>query len=70
MKKYTYVVFLRHPETKEVQFGTVEFTVDGFLPWDQLAKLIHTSPKLKQDLEAGYTLLGLNIKDVEDSTDD
>ena len=70
MKKYTYVVFLRHPETKEVQFGTVEFTVDGFLPWDQLAKLIHTSPKLKQDLAAGYTLLGLNIKDVEDNKDE
>lgn len=70
MKTYTYVVFLRHPETKEVQFGTVAFDVAGFLSWDQLATLICTSPKLKQDLAAGYTLLGLNIKDVKDVKDD
>lgn len=70
MKTYTYVVFLRHPETKETQHGTIQFDAEGYLSWDQLTNLICTSQKLRQELGAGYTLLGLNIQDVKDSTDE
>ena len=65
MKTYTYTVFLRHPETKETQHGNIQFDCeDGYLDCHELFKRM-TSEKIKNDLYAGYTLIGMQIVSVD-----
>lgn len=64
MLKYTYALFLRHPETGEVQHGTISIDSDTSVSWDNLIESLHTSEVIRKDLAKGYTLLGLNIVTV------
>lgn len=69
MKTYTYAVFLRNPETKEVQHGTIEIDHDGFIDCHLLFEKM-TSKKIKKDLNNGYTLISMQIVSVEDSSNE
>ena len=65
MKTYTYTVFLRHPETKETQHGTIQLDCeDGYLDCHELFVRL-TSEKIKNDLYAGYTLIAIQIVSVD-----
>lgn len=65
MLTYTYALFLRHPETGEVQHGTISFDSNTPESWDNLIERLHTSETIRKDLAKGYTLLGLNIVTVD-----
>ena len=66
MKTYTYQVFLRHPETKEVQWGKVQFDADGeFMCFHELVSKLSLEKNM-QAFNEGYSLIGMNIVDVEE----
>lgn len=67
MKTYTYAVFLRNPETAEVQHGTVSFDVsEGYLSFADLVTKLQ-SETIKENVYCGYTLIGFNVVSVEDT---
>ena len=67
MKTYTYQVFLRHPDTKEVQHGTIQFTSDGdFMDFHELLDKV-TLEKNRAAFNKGHTLIGMNIVSVKEN---
>jgi len=62
MKEYTYCLFMRHPETTEIQHGTITITHDGYLDVHSLMRYLSTC----KELVSGYTLLGMQVVTVED----
>ena len=61
MKTYTYTLFLRHPQTKEVQYGNIEIDSEGFMDFYELLENLKSS-----EINAcGYTLIAMQIVDVE-----
>lgn len=67
MKTYTYMLFLRHPVTGQIQQGTIEIDSDGeYLDFREVLRKLNLEQNL-QDFEKGYTLIGMNIVDVQPS---
>lgn len=67
MKTYTYMMFLRHPVTGQIQQGTIEVDSDGeYLDFHEVLRKLNLEQNL-QDFEKGYTLIGMNIVDVQPS---
>jgi hypothetical protein len=66
MKRYKYAVFLRHPVTKDVQHGTIEFDADGeYMDFSELVRKLNMEQNICKFNE-GHTLIGLNIVSVEE----
>ena len=67
MKTYTYMMFLRHPVTGEIQQGTIEIDSDGeYLDFHEVLRKLNLEHNL-QYFEKGYILIGMNIVDVQPS---
>ena len=62
MKTYTYQVFLRCPNTGEVQYGKVQFDSDGFMSFKDLLKRLSSEQNIKA-FKDGYTLIGMDVVD-------
>ena len=59
-------MFLRHPETKEVQWGKVQFDAEGeFMCFHELLSKLSLEKNM-QAFNEGYSLIGMNIVDVEE----
>lgn len=61
------MLFLRNPETKEVQQGKIEIDSDGeYLDFHELIKKMGL-PKNIEKFNKGYTLIGFNVVDVKEN---
>ena len=65
MKTYTYSLFLRHPKTKEVQYGNIEIDSESFMDFYELMDKLKSS-EINKAFASGYTLIAMQIVDVED----
>ena len=65
MKTYTYAIFLRHPETKETQHGTVEIDNESFLDHQELFNKLANEKTLAE----GYTLIAMQVVSVLEKQD-
>ena len=65
MKTYTYTLFLRHPKTKEVQYGTVQIDSESFMDFYELLGRLKSS-EINKAFASGYILIAMQIVDVED----
>ena len=66
MKTYTYTLFLRHPQTKEVQYGNIEIDSEGFVDFYELLENLKSS-EISKAFATGYTLIAMQIVDVEET---
>lgn len=65
VKTYKYAIFLRCPNTGEVQHGTFETDTDKMLSFDELLDRIKQQ-KGELDFKFNYTLIGIQVISVEE----
>lgn len=65
MKTYTYTLFLRHPQTKVVQYGTIQIDSESFMDFYELLESLKSS-EISEAIASGYTLIAMQIVDVEE----
>ena len=63
MKTYTYTLFLRHPQTKEAQYGTIQIDSESFMDFYELLENLKSS-EFSEAFAVGYTLIAMQIVDV------